>query len=118
MRWLAYAVAFGLAAGCGAPVDAPTTRRSRSQAAAAPGPYQPPADYVDENHVGMPSERVNRWRWQGARKDCFYVVGNRCFSRREAACKAAGCAAVTDCTLDDSAPVQVTCPDDKRRRRR
>jgi hypothetical protein len=104
---VAFAVLALIALGCGGAADGGgTTPRSRSSAKRAD--EQPKADYDDENSVGMSGKRVTRWRWKGSRKDCFYVVGNKCFESEKAACKAAGCK--RDCRTDDSAPVQVSCP--------
>jgi hypothetical protein len=104
---LAVACLIALGCGGGGAADDGTTPRSR-RAKTAKAKQQ--ADYSDENSIGMPDERVSRWRWDGARKDCFYVVGNRCFKTEAAACKAAGCRKVDGCDMDDSAPVQVSCP--------
>ena len=75
------------------------------------------ADYEDENSVGMSQQRVSRWRWKGARKDCFYVVGNKCYRTEKAACSAAGCTKRSDCEIDDGAPMNVSCPSAKRSRK-
>jgi hypothetical protein len=66
------------------------------------------ADYSDENSVGMSDERVGRWRWQGSRKRCRYVVDNRCFATEAEACEAAGCADAR-CRVANSAPARVSC---------
>jgi hypothetical protein len=113
MRWLLLACALGLV-GCGGPSGGETTPRSRAAKRATRAPTAK-ADYGDENNVGMTADRVGRWRWAGARKDCFYVVGNRCFTTDAAACKAAGCADVDDCDFGESAPVQVTCAKPRRK---
>jgi hypothetical protein len=65
-------------------------------------------DYGDENSVGLPEERVSRWRWAGQRKQCAYLVGNQCFRDENAACDAARCPEA--CVFDrDAAPVRVSC---------
>ena len=64
-------------------------------------------DYDDSRE----DEPGANWRWQGRRQDCFYVHDNECFSDRSEACLAAGCDENT-CILDDSAPANVSCPDE------
>jgi hypothetical protein len=47
------------------------------------------------------------WKYQGERDDCRYVFGRKCFTKREAACKAARCK--TTCKVDGGGPATVTC---------
>lgn len=104
-------LAWAVLASCGGPPDEATTmgtRRVRDDSASKPKAEQT-AEYEDENSVGMEDRRVSRWRWKGTRKDCFFVVGNRCFETRAQACKAAGCKRSSDCRADESAPVQISC---------
>lgn len=111
---LALAAAGLIASGCGGAADTSgTTPRNRS----AKQRKAKQADYEDENSVGMSRKRVSRWRWKGARKDCFYVVGNKCFRTEKAACRAAGCKA-RDCEIDAGAPMKVSCPAAKRSKKR
>jgi hypothetical protein len=49
------------------------------------------------------------WRYSGARDDCFFVVGQRCFSEREAACKAAACKDGSRCRTEGGGPATVVC---------
>lgn len=104
MRIIAVSVALlaSLALGCGGGSD---------KRAAAPGDAQTKraSDYEDENNVGMSEQRVSRWRWKGARKRCYFIVGNECFTAEGDACKAAGCKG-SACEVDDErAPARVTC---------
>lgn len=113
--FIALAAAGLISGGCGGAADTGgATPRNRS----AKRREAPRADYEDENSVGMSQRRVSRWRWKGARKDCFYVVGNKCFRTEKAACRAAGCSERADCELDDGAPREVSCPTAKRGKKR
>lgn len=47
------------------------------------------------------------WKYQGERDTCQYVHGRRCYSKREAACKAAKCK--TKCNVDGGGPAKVSC---------
>ncbi len=101
------AALFVLSCGGGA-VNEGNTARSRN--AKAKAPPEKVRNYEDENNVGMSETRVSRWRWKGDRKQCYYVVGNRCFTTERAACKAAKCrGGAKKCVTDNSAPVNVSC---------
>jgi len=79
-----------------------------------PAPSPPAAagtdqdDYEDEGEFEMEGERRSRWRWKGSRQRCYYLVGNRCFEARAAACKAAKCGK-RRCTAAGEAPATVSC---------
>jgi hypothetical protein len=47
------------------------------------------------------------WKYQGERDDCRYVLGRKCFTKRDNACKAAKCK--TECLVDGGGPAVVTC---------
>jgi hypothetical protein len=49
------------------------------------------------------------WRYQGARDDCFFVVGRACFDSEARACKAAKCGKKKKCTVDGGGPATVSC---------
>jgi hypothetical protein len=49
------------------------------------------------------------WRYQGDRKDCFFVVGRKCFKTEKAACSAAHCKGQTKCTAEGAGPATVKC---------
>jgi hypothetical protein len=49
------------------------------------------------------------WRYQGDRKDCFFIVGRKCFKTENAACQAAHCKAPTKCTTEGAGPATVKC---------
>src|SRR5512135_2214970 len=49
------------------------------------------------------------WKYKGARKDCFYVLGRRCFKTEKAACHAARCKTGTKCSSVGGGPAQVSC---------
>ena len=50
-----------------------------------------------------------RWRYQGDRTDCFYVVGRRCYKTEKAACRAARCKAPATCTTEGAGPAAMKC---------
>ncbi len=45
---------------------------------------------------------------QGSRDECFFVVKRRCFTEREAACRAARCGAKR-CVVEGGGPATVRC---------
>lgn len=47
------------------------------------------------------------WKYQGERDTCQYVLGRKCYSKRENACKAAKCK--TKCNVDGGGPAKVSC---------
>jgi hypothetical protein len=49
------------------------------------------------------------WRYQGDRKECFFLVGRRCFKTRDGACEAAKCPAAKTCSVEDGGPSIVSC---------
>ena len=49
------------------------------------------------------------WRYTGDRKQCFFVVGRRCFKTENAACQAARCKAPKKCTTDGAGPATLSC---------
>ena len=52
-------------------------------------------------------KKWNGWRYQGDRKDCFFVAGRKCFKTENAACKATGCKA--KCKATGAGPATVSC---------
>jgi hypothetical protein len=85
---------------CGSSYPAPDETQSKSRA-----PAEAAADGAESD---PDSSGRKSWRWKGTRDQCFYLVGNECFSDRDAACQAAGCAA-SDCSTDSKAPASVSC---------
>jgi hypothetical protein len=49
------------------------------------------------------------WRYQGDRKDCFFLVGRRCYKTEKAACQAARCKAPLRCETDGAGPATMKC---------
>jgi hypothetical protein len=47
------------------------------------------------------------WRYQGERKECFFLVGRRCFKTEKAACQAARCKA--KCLTEGAGPAMLKC---------
>src|ERR1044071_1633549 len=48
------------------------------------------------------------WRYTGDRRDCFFVVGRRCFKTEQAACTAARCGK-HKCETTGGGPAAVAC---------
>ena len=59
--------------------------------------------------IDSPNANWGKWRYQGDRKQCFYVVGSRCFKTENAACQAAHCKAPKKCETVGGGPAQVSC---------
>ncbi|HEY5921991.1 MAG TPA: hypothetical protein VIV11_09995 [Kofleriaceae bacterium] len=60
----------------------------------------------DESGAG---KKWNGWRFQGDRKDCFFLVGRRCYKSENAACQAARCKSPTKCTTEGAGPATMKC---------
>ena len=58
--------------------------------------------------VDKTSNKWAGWRYQGDRKDCFFVVGRKCFKTEKSACSAA-CKSAKLCRSDGGAPATLTC---------
>ena len=86
-----------LAAACGG-------SGSASSETAEPAGTEPDDEPLDD---GVNAERSG-WRWKGKRGECFFRVGNHCYSKLEAACRAARCSE-SRCAHDDGVPAVVTC---------
>jgi hypothetical protein len=54
-----------------------------------------------------------RWRYQGDRNDCFYIVGRKCYKTEKAACRAARCKAPAKCTTEGAGPAAMKCKTDE-----
>ena len=61
-----------------------------------------------KGEVDAPNSKWGGWRYQGDRKDCFYVVGRKCFKTKKIACSAAKCAKGT-CEIVGGGPATVQC---------
>ena len=59
--------------------------------------------------LDQPSNKWAGWRYKGNRKDCFFVLGRRCFKTEKAACSAARCKSGLKCQADGGGPAQVSC---------
>lgn len=55
------------------------------------------------------SKQWTGWRYQGDRKDCFFLVGKKCFKTEKAACAAAKCKAPSTCETEGAGPAQLRC---------
>jgi hypothetical protein len=89
-----------LGLGCGqppAPSNGPKTAVEKQRLEAkAEGDTKPP-----------PGKKWSGWRYQGDRKECFFVVGKHCYKTRAEACSGAGCP--KDCIVEDGGPSIVSC---------
>ena len=64
----------------------------------------------DKDDPGPPgSKKLGGWRYQGDRKDCFFLVGKKCFKTENAACQAAHCKAPMKCTAEGGGPATMKC---------
>jgi len=64
----------------------------------------------DEEEVKPPgSKKWAGWRYQGDRKDCFFLAGKKCFKTEKAACAAMKCKAPAKCESDGAGPAQMSC---------
>ncbi len=94
-----------VAAACGAPPkpaptgsDEPTTAKEKQlREARANGE-------LDDGKA-----KWGKWRYQGDRKDCFYLTGGKCFKTQKAACAAARCKGEQTCTATGGGPVVLVC---------
>jgi hypothetical protein len=62
----------------------------------------------EEEPVDEAGKEWNGWRWKGKRGECFFRFGNNCYSKLEAACRAARCEG-SRCGHDDGVPAVVSC---------
>jgi hypothetical protein len=60
------------------------------------------------------SKKWSGWRYQGDRKECFFVVGRKCFKTEKAACSAAKCKGPSKCENDGGGPATISCTGDKK----
>ncbi len=55
------------------------------------------------------SKKWSGWRYQGDRKDCFFLVGRKCFKTENAACQAAKCKSPATCEPEGGGPATMRC---------
>ena len=86
---------------CGGPQSEPgepqTAKEKQMQEAQAKGELE------------RPGAQWGGWRYQGERKDCFFIVGRRCFKTENAACQAAHCKSPKKCDSAGGGPATVSC---------
>lgn len=63
-----------------------------------------PADKDDDGS----GKKWTGWRYQGERKDCFFLVGRKCFKTEKAACAAAKCGGAK-CETEGAGPATLKC---------
>jgi hypothetical protein len=72
-----------------------------------------PTDKDDDDGGGTGSGGVGKkwsgWRYQGDRKECFFVVGKKCFKTQNAACQASHCKAPSKCETEGGGPATMKC---------
>ena len=61
-----------------------------------------------KGELDRPTAKTNAWTYSGDRKDCFYVVGRRCFKTKKAAC-AKACGSARTCKITGAGPAAVSC---------
>jgi hypothetical protein len=59
--------------------------------------------------LDKPNSKWGNWRYQGDRKQCFFVVGRRCYKTENAACAAAHCKSPKRCDVVGGGPAQLSC---------
>jgi len=62
----------------------------------------------EKGELDKPTAKTNAWTYAGDRKDCFYVVGRRCFKTQKAACTKA-CGSPKTCKVTGAGPAAVSC---------
>jgi hypothetical protein len=62
----------------------------------------------EKGELDRPTAKSNAWNYAGDRKDCFFVVGRRCFKTQKAACTKA-CGSTQTCKVSGAGPAAVSC---------
>ncbi|MBV8756399.1 MAG: hypothetical protein JO257_03950 [Deltaproteobacteria bacterium] len=62
----------------------------------------------EKGELDAPRAKSTAWDYAGDRKDCFYVVGRRCFKTQKAACTKA-CGSEKACKTTGAGPAAVSC---------
>jgi len=62
----------------------------------------------EKGELDRPTSKANAWTYAGDRKDCFFVVGRRCFKTQKAACTKA-CGSEKTCKVTGAGPAAVSC---------
>ena len=62
----------------------------------------------DPERVSDAGKQWGGWRYSGARDECYFLVGRKCFATEAAACKAAKCGRKR-CDTSGAGPATVTC---------
>lgn len=94
----------GSMAACGGPQAAEEADSSKKKKKKKKHRDHPP----DEDAVSEKGKSWGGWRWKGKRDDCFFVVANKCFETKKAACTAANCDKKA-CKVKEGAPSKVSC---------
>jgi hypothetical protein len=109
MSWRHASLAFLVALSC-APGKM-TVKKGEPQTAREKMLAEEKANKAKEEPDAQPpgSKKWAGWRYQGDRKDCFFVVGRKCFKTEKAACSAAKCKGPSKCENDGGGPANVSC---------
>jgi hypothetical protein len=71
---------------------------------------------ADDGEVKPPgSKKWAKWRYEGDRKECFFLVGRKCFKTEKAACSAAKCKAPSTCETEGAGPAMMSCSGDNKK---
>lgn len=99
---------FGIAAGCGGGGGGKAKRSSSK------GPKNAKEKQLleakasgDVDATGQPS--WGKWRYNGDRDHCLYVVGRRCFKNEAIACRTLKCKADQKCRVAGAGPATLSC---------
>lgn len=65
-------------------------------------------ELAEEERMSGEGKVWGGWQYQGARDECFFRVGRKCFSEEKAACKAAKCGK-GKCKVEGGGPAYVSC---------
>jgi hypothetical protein len=65
-------------------------------------------EYKEDEKVSGEGKAWGGWQYQGARDECFFKVGRKCFTEEKDACKAAKCGK-GKCRVDGGGPAIVSC---------
>ena len=97
-----------LVVGCGSPQKKRRRRSAEKEETAAEYQRRKAKESGELDEEAAPANgKWGGWRYEGARETCRYRLGRKCFTEREAACRAARCK--TECRVDGGGPAMVSC---------
>src|SRR4051794_13332247 len=101
-----FALALTLVVACGG--ETMTVKKGEPQTAREKMLAEEKAHPTDGDDSGT-GKKWSGWRYQGERKDCFFLVGKKCFKTEKAACSAAKCKAPGKCNAEGGGPAIMKC---------